>query len=53
MWKWCASGHLPKITVDLLIKSNPVVFLLVAKGSVVCNFKSSVGEILASFHLFY
>ena len=32
----------------LLIKSNPVVFLLIAKGSLVCHFKSLVGEIFVS-----
>ena len=36
----------------MLIKLNPVVFLLIAKGYLVCNFKSSVGEILVSFYLF-
>ena len=36
----------------LLIKSNPVAFLLIAKGELVCSFKSSVGEIFVSCYLF-
>ena len=36
----------------LLIKSNPVFFLLVPKDKLVCNVKSSVGEIFFSCCLF-
>ena len=36
----------------LLIKLNPVVFFLIAKSLPVCNFKSSVGEILSGYYLF-
>ena len=32
-----------------LIKSNPAVFLLIAKGQLVCKFKSLVEEILVSY----
>ena len=39
--------------LKLLIKLNPVAFLLIAKGYLVCTFKSSVGEILVSCYLFY
>ena len=35
----------------LLIKLNPVVFLLIAKGQLVRNFKSSVEELLVSYYL--
>ena len=35
-----------------LPKSNPVVFLLIAKGKLVCNFKSPAGEIFVSCYLF-
>ena len=41
------------IYLKLLIRSNPVVFLLITKGYLVCTFKSSVEEILVSYYLFY
>ena len=40
-----------KLLKFLFIKLNPTVFLLIAKGYLVCNFKSSVEEILVSCYL--
>ena len=49
----CKSDTQVDIYLKLLIKSNPVVFLLVAEGQLVCTFKSSVWKILVSCYLFY
>ena len=41
----CKSDTQVDIYLKLLIKSNPVVFLLIAKGYLVCTFKSLAGKI--------
>ena len=38
------------MSLKLLIKSNAVVFLLIAKGQLVCTFKSSVGKLVAVYY---
>ena len=48
----CKSDAQVNIYLKLLIKSNPVVFLLIEKG-LVCTFKSSLEEILVSCYLSY
>ena len=49
----CKSDVQVDIYVKLLsIKLNPTVFLLIPKDWLVCNFKSSVGEISVSCYLF-
>ena len=51
-WYLCKGDAQVDIYLKLqLIKSNPVVFLLVAKDKLVFNFKSSVVEILVSCYL--
>ena len=48
----CKSDAQVNIYLKLLIKTNPVVFLLIEKG-LVCTFKSALEEILVSCCLSY
>ena len=49
----CKTDAQVDIYLKLLIKSNPVIFSLTAKGLLVSTFKSSEGGILVNFYLFY